>query len=157
MTLAIREATVQDAEAATEVMRRSITDLCRADHGDDPTILGRWLANKQPAIFRAWLQQDDRSYFVAVEDGRIVSVGAVTDAGLITLNYVSPDTRLRGVSRAMVATLERRARDRGNRECKLISTSTARRIYDSCGYIESGAADRHFGTESGFPMRKPLV
>lgn len=102
-------------------------------------------------------QARSQAYLVAVEHRRIVCVGAATDAGLITLNHVSPDARFRGVSRAMVATLERRARDRGNRECTLISTATARRFYSSCGCIESGTAEHHFGTESGFPMRKPLV
>jgi GNAT superfamily N-acetyltransferase len=157
MTLEIRDATESDAEAATEVMSRSITELCRADHNDDPRILDSWLANKKPEVFRAWLQSPDRSYLVAVDAGRIVCVGAVTDTGLITLNYVSPDARWRGVSRAMVAALEQRARDRGCREVTLASTATARRFYISRGYVETGAAERTFGTESGFPMRKPLV
>jgi GNAT superfamily N-acetyltransferase len=156
MTLEIRDATEADAEAATEVMRRSITELCLADHNNDPGILDRWLANKKPEIFRTWLQSPNRSYLVAVEAGRIVSVGAVTDAGLITLNYVSPDARLRGVSRAMMAALEQRARDRGCREFTLGSTATARRFYISCGYLEAGPPEPVFGT-SGFPMRKPLV
>jgi GNAT superfamily N-acetyltransferase len=157
MTLEIRDATEADAEAATEVMRRSITELCPADHKDDPKILGGWLANKTPEIFRAWLQRGGQSYLVAVEDGRLVCVGAVTDAGLITLNYVSPGARFRGVSRAMMAALEQRARARGNRDCTLASTATARQFYRSCGYRDAGASERIFGTESGFPMRKALV
>ena len=75
---------------------------------------------------------------MAVEDGRIAGVGGVTDTGLVTLNYVSPEARLRGVSRAMMAALERRARERGNRECTLVSTATARRFYLACGYLETG-------------------
>jgi GNAT superfamily N-acetyltransferase len=157
MTVEIRDATAADAEAATEVMRRSITELCLADHNNDPQILGSWLANKKPEIFRSWLQQASQSYLVAVEDGRIVCVGGVTDGGLITLNYVSPDARFRGVSRAMVSALERRARDRGTLECMLASTATARRFYLARGYVETGPPDRKFGTESGFPMRKALV
>ena len=38
----IRDATPQDAEAACDVLRRSISQLCAADHRNDPTILGRW-------------------------------------------------------------------------------------------------------------------
>jgi GNAT superfamily N-acetyltransferase len=157
MQLEIRAATEADAEAATEVMHRSISELCLADHNNDPKILDGWLANKKPEIFRTWLRQGRQSYLVAVEDGRVVCVGAVTDAGLVTLNYVSPDARFRGVSRAMLAALEQRARDCGNRECTLASTATARQFYLSCGYVEVGAAERIFGTESGFPMRKALV
>jgi GNAT superfamily N-acetyltransferase len=157
MTLVIRDATEADAEAATEVMRRSITELCAADHRNDPKLLANWLANKTPEIFRTWLKNANQSYLVATEPGRIVCVGAVTDQGHITLNYVLPAARFQGVSRAMVAALEQRARARGSGACTLESTATARRFYISCGYVESGAAKRIFGTESGFPMRKALV
>jgi hypothetical protein len=38
----------EDAPAACDVLRRSISELCVADHGNDPTILARWLSNKTP-------------------------------------------------------------------------------------------------------------
>jgi hypothetical protein len=44
----IRDAETEDALAACQVLRRSITELCISDHRNDPTILGRWLANKTP-------------------------------------------------------------------------------------------------------------
>jgi GNAT superfamily N-acetyltransferase len=94
---------------------------------------------------------------VAVEDGKILAVGSVTDSGSIGLNYVSPDARFRGVSRAMLRALEARALARKNRQCTLTSTETARRFYLSNGYLESGAAVGAFGTGSGYPMSKPLV
>ena len=50
---------------------------------------------------------------VAVEANSIVVVGMVADDGEILLNYVSPDARLRGVSRATLAALEARATERG--------------------------------------------
>jgi hypothetical protein len=78
MTLEIRDVTAADADAATEVMRRSITEFCLADHNNDPKILGSWLANKRPEIFLSWLQQGNQSYLVAVDDGLIVCVGGVT-------------------------------------------------------------------------------
>jgi hypothetical protein len=87
----IRDAVTEDAEAACEVMRRSITELCEADHRSDPKILASWLANKQPAIFKSWLSQLGNWLMVAVEAGDILGVGSVTDGGEITLNYVSPD------------------------------------------------------------------
>jgi hypothetical protein len=39
--------------------------------------------------------------FVTIEDSKILAVGCATDAGVITLNYVSPDTRFRGVGAAL--------------------------------------------------------
>jgi GNAT superfamily N-acetyltransferase len=153
----IRAARSEDASAACEVMRRSIVELCVADHRNNETILNRWLSNKTPEVFESWIRQPDNSLLVAVQDGDILAVGSVTDAGEITLNYVSPDARFRGVSRAMLGVLETRAVDRGNTGCTLTSTKTARGFYLSNGYVEDGPPVGNFGTSSGYPMSKRVV
>ena len=51
----IREAVAGDSEQACNVMRRSITELCAADHGNDSAILARWLANKTPENVAVWI------------------------------------------------------------------------------------------------------
>ena len=117
----IRDAVAEDAEAACEVLRRSIAELCVADHRNNPAILQRWLGNKTIDSFTSWLNQPGNSMLVAVEDGRVLAVGSVTDAGQINLTYVSPDVRFRGVSRALLGALEARAAERGNARCTLIS------------------------------------
>jgi ribosomal protein S18 acetylase RimI-like enzyme len=152
----IRDAVPEDAVAACEVMRRSIVELCVADHHNDPAILERWLGNKTPEIFKSWIRPGN-SLLVAVEDDSILAAGCVTDAGEITLNYVSPDARFRGVSGALLDALEERVIERGNRLCTLKSTETARRFYLERGYSEDGLADGKFGTPSGYPMSKRLV
>src|ERR1700730_9456946 len=90
----IRDAVREDAPAACEVLRRSISELCHADHLNDPAILNRQLANKTPEIVGSWIIKPGNSVLVAVEDGSILAVGSVTDTGEITLN-VSPDARFR--------------------------------------------------------------
>ena len=152
----IRNAVAEDVEAACHVLRRSIAELCLADHRNDPAILERWLGNKTPEIFASWIEQSDNSLLVAVEDGSILAVGSVTDAGKITLNYVSPDARFRGVSRALLGALEARAAERGNIRCTLTSTETARRFYQANGYVQDGLPVGDFGTSSGCPMSKLL-
>ncbi len=151
----IRDAVPDDASAACEVMRRSITELCAPDHGNDPVILRRWLSNKTPEIFRSWLRPGS-SVLVAVDNHRVLAVGCITDDGEITLNYVSPDARFRCVSTALLAELEKRAVERGNTICRLESTETARRFYLARGYSETGPAGHKFGTSSGYPMSRPL-
>lgn len=153
MVISIRDAVVDDAVATADVRVRSITELCAPDHHNDPAILARWLANKSPEIFKSWITQPDNSVLVAIEDDTIIAVGAVTDRGEITLNYVVPAARFRGVSRALLRALETRARERGNTRCMLKSTETARRFYCSAGYVEEGPA---LGT-SGYPMSKHLI
>ena len=120
----IREALPADAAAACIVLKRSIAELCIADHRNDPSILARWLGNKTHENFCAWVNQPDNSVLVAIEDQDILAVGSVTDAGTIGLNYVSPDARFRGVSRALLPALEVRAGERGNHRCNLTSTET---------------------------------
>jgi GNAT superfamily N-acetyltransferase len=152
----IRAATLEDAVAACQVMRRSIAELCDADHRNDEAILTQWLDNKNPEVFASWLKRPDSSLLVAVEADRILAVGSVTDAGEINLNYVSPDARFRGVSRALLGALEARAAERGNTRCTLTSTETARRFYLASGYVETGSPLGIFGTSAGYPMSKLL-
>lgn len=152
----VRDARTTDAAAACAVMRRSIAELCAADHGGDATILARWLDNKTIDNFAAWLAAPRTSLMVAAEGDAILAVGAVTDDGEITLNYVSPDARFRGVSRALLAALEARARARGNRRCTLRSTETAHRFYLGAGYVDTGPPTGCFGAPSGYPMAREL-
>ena len=152
----IRDAAPEDAKAACDVLIRSISELCAADHGNDPAILGRWLSNKTPEIVAGWAKQPGNSLLVAVEGDVVLGVGSVTDAGEITLNYVAPDSRFCGVSRALLAALEARATERGNTSCTLTSTETAHRFYRSAGYGDDGEAVGKFGTSSGYPMSKRL-
>ncbi|MCK1424051.1 GNAT family N-acetyltransferase [Bradyrhizobium sp. 180] len=153
----IREAIPEDAPSACIVLQRSIAELCGADHRSDPSILARWLGNKTHENFCAWVEQTDNSVLVAVENNDILAVGSVTDAGTIGLNYVSPDARFWGVSRALLRALETRAAERGNNQCSLTSTETARRFYVSNGYVENGPPLGGFGTSSGYPMTKALT
>jgi GNAT superfamily N-acetyltransferase len=155
--VAIRDATPEDAIAACQVLKESISRLCIADHHNDPAILNAWLANKTPEIVAAWAVQKANSLLLAVEGDAVLAVGSVTDAGEITLNYVAPDARFRGVSRALLTALEARAVERGNSRCTLTSTETAHRFYQSAGYVDDGAPAGTFGTSSGYPMSKQIL
>lgn len=153
----IRNARRDDATAACQVLRRSIAELCVADHGNDPAILGGWLANKTPEMFAAWMVDPSSSLLVAVEGDTIVAVGQVTDTGHIMLNYVLPDVRFRGFSRAMLVALEQRAVERGAGKYTLTSTMTAQRFYRANGYVEDGRPAATGRALSGLPMRKAIA
>jgi hypothetical protein len=90
-TSEIRPARPADAVDACRVLQRSISELCDADHHNDPAILEKWLANKTPANVQSWIESPHGYIFVAVNDGAILGVAGVNAAGEITLNYVSPD------------------------------------------------------------------
>lgn len=152
----IREATAEDAAEACRVLRRSIAELCRADHQDDPITLEKWLSNKTPDDVRSWIAHPDSYVVVATESAAIIGVGAVTTSGEVTLNYVSPDARLRGVSKAILNQLEAKALELGNASCALTSTETARRFYLSVGYIQQGPPASGMGNASSYRMMKQL-
>jgi GNAT superfamily N-acetyltransferase len=153
----IRAACDADAEAAARLLRRSIRELCTADHHGDPAAVRSWLANKRPDIFREWLARPRNIVLVAeAQDGRLLGVAGGTREGEITLNYVGPDARFKGVSTALIAELEGRLLALGVRECRLASTRTAHRFYLARGYRDSGPPEPSFGGMSARPMIKQL-
>lgn len=153
----MREAREEDAEAACHVLRRSITELCHVDYrGDGPT-LAAWLANKTPENVRTWIGNPDNYMLVADSGGAILGVAAIQSSGRISLNYVSPNARFRGVSKALMRALEARASELGLVACTLESTGTARQFYLSMGYSEAGPSTPGFGVGLCYPMIKVLA
>jgi GNAT superfamily N-acetyltransferase len=152
----IRPARSADAAEVCQVLRQSIAELCDADHHNDPAILNRWLANKTPEIVATWIDDPEGHMFVALENGAIVGVASMNAAGEITLNYVSPDARFRGVSKALLARLETEAAELGHMHCTLTSTVTAQRLYVSAGYLEDGRPTTGMFTAESIRMTKAL-
>ena len=153
----IRDATPADAPQACQVLRDSIAQLCSADHRDDPVVLSRWLANKTPDNVASWADGIGRSLLLVVEGEASVAVGGVKDDGEITLNYVAPSARFRGISSALLAALASRALQRGAVTASLLSTETAHRFYLARGYHDEGPPVGKFGTAASYPMTKVLV
>ena len=68
----------------------------------------------------------------------------------VTLNYVHPAHRFAGVSKAIMAALERSMQDEGVVVGRLLSTATALPFYRAIGWLEVGS-----GTPGqGYPMQK---
>jgi len=150
----IRRATAEDADAACRILRRSIAELCDADHRGDAETLAQWLANKTPDNMRRWIAQTH--VFVAAEGEKLLGVGAINDAGEIMLNYVAPEARFRGVSKTMLTRLEACARALSLSTVRLKSTATARRFYLAAGYRNDGAPQKGFGITFALPMAKEV-
>jgi GNAT superfamily N-acetyltransferase len=131
----VRTATPADAAEACTVIRRSITELCMADHRGDEIHIGKWLSNKTPENVARWTTLD--YCIVAEESGVLLGIAAMNDSGKVLLNYVSPDARFRGVSKALMQHLEERAVGLGLAECILETTGTALRFYLSLGYVKA--------------------
>jgi GNAT superfamily N-acetyltransferase len=155
MFMEIRAAIPKDAESICLVVRRSIIELCTADHRADPSILDRWLANKTPDNVLRWVADPNNAFLVATENDDVLSAGCVKSSGEIVLNYVSPDAQFRGISKAMLKSLESASKANGKLVSSLDSTLTALRFYTAAGYIRVGETVEKHGL-IGYPMNKPL-
>lgn len=153
--LSIRRAEPGDVPAMSHVLTASITELCADDHHNDAGALAAWTANKSEAGVTAMLANPASRLFVVESEGTVAAVGAVSDQGHITLNYVDPAARFRGISKALLARLEAELAAMGFSEGHLEATATARSFYLASGWQEAGpqATGRRV---NGFPMRKVL-
>ena len=73
----------------------------------------------------------------------------------VTLNYVVPEARFRGVSKELLSALEAYLRAEGHARSTLSSTRTAHRLYLAAGYVDAGEPQSWRGL-TAFPMVKDL-
>jgi hypothetical protein len=151
----VRQADPKDAEFICSVVRRSIIELCTADHKNDPAILEQWLANKTPENVLRWIADPGNTLLVATEAGNVLAAGCVKTSGEIVLNYVSPDAQFSGCSKAILRCLEHASKAHGRLVSSLDSTLTALRFYADAGYARNGPPIEKHGL-TAYPMIKPL-
>ncbi|MBU1307016.1 MAG: GNAT family N-acetyltransferase [Alphaproteobacteria bacterium] len=147
----IRDAGEADCIALGQLRARCITQLCSPDHHNDPNVLAAWIGDAGPDKFRRLLGDSSVRLLVAEVAGRVVGVCALA-GNEITLNYIEPDCRLRGISKGMMAALEALLVAKGIGVARLYSTVTAVAFYRSLGWVEVGSAP----PEQGVPMQKRL-
>lgn len=151
----VRRAVPEDAEAVCAVLRRSITELCIADHGGEADVLDGWLRNKTPQTVRGWIAES--LLVVADIDGTVAGVaGADETRGEVTLNDVAPDFRFQGVSASLLLAIEAALAVPGRDDVTLTSTETAYRFYSARGYEARGGPLLWRGGRLVHPMIKRL-
>lgn len=155
------------AAQACTVVRESIARCCAADHGNDPAVLGAWLANKTPAQFAAWLAAPGAMAWAACRgqgahgsadvdaDAPMVGFALVLPPATLALCYVVPEVLGQGVGRALLQAAEAEARRCGAPALVLDSTRTAQGFYRRNGYEPAGAAKAWAGLWAQ-PLRKLL-
>ena len=151
----VKPAEIADADAAIDVIRRSIQQLCELDHNNDPATLSMWLANKTADNMRLWIA--DHTVLVAVEGERIAGVASVRADGHVLLNYVAPEARFHGASKRLMQAIEAWGASRGHQWLTLDSSATALRFYRSVGWAVAGPPQPGFGVTMQYPMRKAVT
>lgn len=127
----------------------SIRQLCSADHRDDPAVIAAWVG--APDKFVHLLGQPGTVLIVAELEGRMAGLAGLS-GDTVTLNYVHPQFRFRGVSKALIGALEARLATAGVAVGRLNSTVTALPFYRSIGWAEVGDVS----PDQGIPMQKRL-
>jgi GNAT superfamily N-acetyltransferase len=155
--IVVRTAIAGDAAAACAIVRRSIADLCVDDHHGDKATIAAWLENKTVQNFSAWIASARHVALVAEDESGLLGFALLNRSGKIALLYVAPQVRFRGVSKALLVALERAAVAHGLRQLDVVSTSTALRFYETCGYASSGDPKRGFGLSWSHPLSKRLA
>src|SRR4051794_10188637 len=100
VSIVVRRAGVEDTDAVVTVLRRSITELCIADHRNDPGVLGAWLENKTAANVRTWIESPRNFMVVAEVASAVCGVALMGITGGILLCYLLPEVQSTGVGRA---------------------------------------------------------
>lgn len=152
----VRPAHPGDAAAVIAVVRTAIERSCRADHRGDPATLERWLANKTPEHFAAWIANPDNYCVVAELGGTPAGVALVNRRGEVLLFYVAPERQRQGIGTQLHAALEQEARRQRLPRLRLESTSVARRFYEARGYRAAGPMRVLFGELWAYPYEKAL-
>jgi GNAT superfamily N-acetyltransferase len=153
----VRVAVLADATGACACLRRSITELCAADHRNDEATLSAWLANKTVENVALWIGMARRRAAVAMRAQTVVGFGLLNlEQASIALLYVDPAARFGGVSDALLNWLEDVARAEGLTRLRLTSTLTAQRFYRARGYVPQADPLAGPGDATGQPMAKRL-
>jgi len=156
MSFSVRQAQAEDADAAVGVVRRSITELCAADHHGDADTLARWLANKTPQKFLEWIANPDNFCVIAEVGSSLTGVGLLHRSGEIRLFYLDPAAQRQGIGSAIHRALEDHAREWGLRILTLDSTALAGAFYEHSGYRSTGPSKPAFGMVRTYPYEKRL-
>ena len=154
---AVRPAEARDAEAAVDVVRRSILESCTEDHHGDADTIAKWLSNKTIQHFVSWFTNQENYCAIAEADGRLLGVAMLQRGGEIVLLYLSPSLQQQGIGTALHCALEEKARTWELTKLKLDSTVRACRFYEKLGYRPAGPARPRFGVLYSYPYEKSLT
>lgn len=157
MSITVRQAIAGDAGAACNVLRRSIRELCAADHRNDEAALGAWLENKTTENIRRWITSPQNYAVVAIHDTTICGFALVARDGTLRLCYLVPEVQHLGVGKAMLGALEAEASRWGLRVLQLESTIAARAFYQRNGYVSYGEPILLMEGQRAYPMQKELA
>ena len=136
--MTIRPATREDARRIADIRSHAIRNI--RHEGYDQSALDEWVGPVEDRVQKLLSSSADVQ-IVAEKGGRTVGYGElVTATNLLGACYVLPSAGGQGVGKAIVAELERIAREKGLDHLHMESSANAEPFYIRCGYqvVERG-------------------
>jgi ribosomal-protein-alanine N-acetyltransferase len=142
-----------------EILRMSREHLCEVAQIENLCFSDPWSVESLELMLG-----DQATGLVAIEDGKLlgyVGMICVLDEGQIINVATHPDSRRRGVGRALMSAIEQLAKDRGIVFLSLEvreSNIAARSLYSSLGWVECGIRKNFYSkpTENACVMTKSI-
>jgi ribosomal-protein-alanine N-acetyltransferase len=142
-----------------EILRMSREHLCEVAQIENLCFSDPWSVESLELMLG-----DQATGLVAIEEGKLlgyVGMICVLDEGQIVNVATHPDSRRRGVGRALMSAIEQLAKDRGIVFLSLEvreSNIAARSLYSSLGWVECGIRKNFYSkpTENACVMTKSI-
>jgi GNAT superfamily N-acetyltransferase len=145
----VRRATIDDAAPISCVILASLRVSNAQDYS--PEVIARIASNFGPAGVEALLEK--RLVFVATERDRVVGTAGL-DGQTVRSVFVAPEKQLKGIGRALMASVEREAKTAGVEVLTVPASVTAEPFYAKLGYL--AVRDVFHGDERTIIMERRL-
>lgn len=134
MAIRVREILPSEARLFLEIHHAAVRGL--AAHDYPAPVINAWAQPITDEVLERFVANRDRELRLIAElDGRPAGIGAiVVGQSELRACYVAPDAARRGVGSALVAEIERIARQHGLDHLELESSVTAEPFYAALGY-----------------------
>jgi putative acetyltransferase len=132
VSFTIRPWTPADTEELGEVFRRSVREVASKDYR--LAQIEAWV--QAPGEITTWSDRmQNRTTFVAEENGRLIGFIQYEPPDHIDMTYVHPERQRMGVASALLAALESEARMRGVKLLNVEASVTSRPFFAHHGYV----------------------
>jgi putative acetyltransferase len=150
MSVIVREMRSADAPRFLEIHHAAIRGIAAKDY--PPSVVEAWARPITEEVIERFLENRDHEIRLMAElNGQPVGIGAIVISNSeLRACYVSPSAARRGVGSAIVAELERIAREHHLAHLQLESSTTAEPFYAALGYRVEGR--REFFLAPGVSM-----
>jgi putative acetyltransferase len=161
MSVTIRPMQPEEARRFLEIHRAAVRGLAAKDYS--PVVVDAWapLPITDETLERFLSNRDHEIRLMAEIDGQCVGIGAIVLGNSeLRACYVAPGAARRGVGSALVAEIERIAREHGLLYLRLESSLTAEPFYEALGYRVEERGEHVLGSGvamAAIKMRKQLA